>query len=165
MQIDDAVAHDLSLAIELSRQSGDVALTGVLLGMEWSGAFDRDCIRGEAFGGITCRDFSADALARPPFFIEDPHLQVMFLGGLQADVEIAIPALAEPVLMRAGFRGEAAVATLGHLVEIHLQPLFAFVPVQPEERPRQAFRLHWQFTELLFNGAERWFARRGARGD
>ena len=43
-------------------------------------------IRGEAFGGIACRDFSANALAGPPFFIEDPHLQVMFLGGLQADV-------------------------------------------------------------------------------
>ena len=86
MQIDDAVAHDLAIGIELSRQRCDVAISGMPLGHAWSRAFDRNGICGETLGGITFRDFPTDALAGPPLFIEDPHLQVMFLGGLQADL-------------------------------------------------------------------------------
>ena len=52
--------------------------------------------------------------------------------------------------MGAGFGGEAAVAALGHLVDIHFQPLFAFVAVQPEQRAGEAPGLHGQFAKLLF---------------
>ena len=56
---------------------------------------------------IARRHLAGDALAGPPLLVEDPHLEIVLLRRIQADRQIAKPALAEPVVVRARFGGEA----------------------------------------------------------
>ena len=72
------------------------------------------------FGAEFLRHASAHHLARPPPVVENEHRQVVFPGEVQIDAEIAIPALAEPILVRAGFRGECSIAALEDILKLSL---------------------------------------------
>ena len=69
--------------------------------------------------------------------------------------------VAQPVVVRAGFGGEAAVAALGHLADVHLQPLLALVAVQPEQRAELTAGLGGQLTEFLLEGSDAIFGAAG----
>ena len=61
--------------------------------------------------------------------------------------------------------GEAAVAALGHLADVHLQPLLALVAVQPEQRAGQSPGLDRQLPKLPFQRGHVLLARQGRRRD
>ncbi len=80
--------------------------------------------------------------ARPPLLVEDPHIEVVALCRFEADAQVAEPALAQPVAVRARFGRETPVAAFRHLAHIHFQPLAALVAVQPEQGSGQSTRLN-----------------------
>jgi len=61
--------------------------------------------------------------------------------------------------VRARFGRKAAVAAFGDLADVHLQPLFSLVAVQPEERTGQSPGLDRQFSKLPFQGSQVFRAR------
>jgi len=118
-----------------------VALADVAIGFQlfWSRHLHRRAL--QPLGRIARGHLAPHALAGPPFLVENPQLQPVFLGGVQADADIAKPVRSEPVVVRARLGGKAAVAALGDLVGFQLEALLGLVAVQPEERANQAPRV------------------------
>ncbi len=138
-------------ATHAPRDCRHVALARVAVGLERARSLRLDCGSVQLLGRIPRGHLAGDALAGPPFLVENPQLQTMLPGGLQADAHVAEPVRTEPVVMRTRLRGEGAVAALGHFVDVHLQPLFALVAMQPEERAGELPRFERQFPEFLFD--------------
>ena len=153
-QVNQRVAFHLAIGIYPPGDSSDVTLSAIALGFKRAGTFHFNGRCFQPFGCVARGHFSGYRLARPPFLVEDPQLQILLLCGRQADVEVAPPAWAHPIRVRAGFRCEGAVAALGHLAHVHLQSFLAVVAVQPEQRAGEAAGVWGQFAELLFEGSD-----------
>jgi len=158
--IHQGIAEDFPVGIHLAGKGCNIIGAAVTLGFIESRAFhiDRGCF--QLLGGILRRDIAADTLAGPPFFVEYPHFQATFAGRLKADRQVIEPAGAEPVFVRAGFGGKAAVAAFGDNPDIILKPLGAFVAMQPEQGAGPLANLGGQGTKVRFKGFD---TRRGVK--
>src|SRR5512141_2972523 len=79
-QVGQRLAFYLSAWAHFPRYRADVAFTAVAFSLEHARTFDlgHRCL--EAFGRIARGDLSGHRLAGPPFFVEDPQLQVVPFG-------------------------------------------------------------------------------------
>ena len=153
-QIDQAVGLDPSVGGKAASHGGHVARAGVSVGRPGLWPLDHDGRRRQPLGCISGGHLAAHALAGPPLLVEDPHLQAVPLGRLQADTQVAPPSFAKPIDVRPRFGGETAVAPLGNLVHVGLQPLAALVAVQPEQRAEPPPGFQRQRAKLLLQARQ-----------
>jgi len=153
-EIHQRVGVYLAFDVQPPGQSGNIPFAAVSLRLEKPGPFHLDRRRCQPFGRVARRHFAGHRLARPPFFVKDPELEIVLFGGAQADVQIPPPTGAEPVVVRSRFGGKAAIAALGHLADVQFQPLLAFITVQPEQRSGKPPGFSGQLPELLFQGRQ-----------
>ena len=153
-QVNQRIAFDLAVGAHPPGDRGDIAVARIALGFKGARSFHLHDGSFQALGRVARGYLPGNRLTGPPFLVENPQLKIILLRRVQADVQVAPPPCAQPVIVRARFRGEASVAALGDLADFYLQTLLALIPVQPEQRAEQAAGLAGQLAELLFNSGK-----------
>src|SRR3989339_604773 len=99
-QVNKCAAVNFSIRIQLACQGSYILLTAVTISFEQTITFGIGTICRKTLCRVFRWDVATDALTWPPLFVEDPHLEVVFLCCLEAYGEIPIPSFAEPVIVR-----------------------------------------------------------------
>ena len=162
-EVHEALAVDGAVVGQFAGQGCHVPRPGVAVRLEQLWPLDVHGLGHEHLGGVLRRDLAADHLAWPPLLIEDPHLQVVLPGRIEADGEVLVPAGPEPVVVGARLGRERPVAGLGHLGDVLLKAFLALRAVEPEQRPGESACLHRQRAKLPLDLVNRRLG--GSRGE